>query len=236
MDVKKQIKFLIELFKVDSKLLEIESSIEKLSKFFENIKKNAFLIKNKSIDLEKIKIKKIKERKLCSELLILERAKLKKWKERSEKIKNEREYSALMLEIHNQKKTIIEIEENGLRISKKIQKSEIGLNNYGEESEKIDILSRRENNKIKDNLSNLKIKKNRLCEKKKIIISQLDKLIFLKYEKIFKHKNGCAISYVLNDVCQGCMRYIPPILSQKIGLYESIEYCPSCCRLLLVEE
>ncbi len=236
MDIKKQIHALTELFKIDSKLLGIKNNEKKLSKFFKDIKVNIVLIKDKSANFEKIKIKKIKENKKWNEILISERVKLKKWKERLSRIKNEREYSALMLEIHNQKKIIIEIKGNISKIKKIIEKSGFELKKCSEELIKVNSLSTKENLEKKKNIVSLEIIRNKIHEDKEIVLNKLDELVLVRYKKIFKHKDGCAISYILNDVCQGCMRYIPPALSQKIGLYESVECCPSCCRLLLVEQ
>lgn len=218
----------------------------KIAKHCENIarlSKDTKEAKDASVDLEgelkSLALKKendLKKRRELDEKLQTEKSNLRKWESRAEKIKGEREYTALMSEIKAQKRTITGIEIELAEVSDQLKKTDDTLKKTsGAQEEKVEF-AELSYGKVKEELAKEKAV---LKDSEKIrqeLIEKLPKIIKLKYERIYEKRNFQGISFLKEGVCQACMRTVPPELFNRVLKKEVVEQCPSCLRIMVIEQ
>src|SRR5438105_2931508 len=104
MDTKDQLDILLEICRQDLKLIANREKLSRLSRDSESAKTAAGDLESRIQNINNRKAELLKNRKALDERLQLEKANLRKWEARAEKIKGEREYTALMSEISAQKR------------------------------------------------------------------------------------------------------------------------------------
>ncbi len=110
METKEQLTILSEICRQDLKIINIREKLNRLNRDNKVASDAAFILKETIGSLNQSKADLLKRRRALDEKLQLEKANLRKWESRAEKIKGEREYTALMSEIGSQKRTITGIE------------------------------------------------------------------------------------------------------------------------------
>lgn len=73
-------------------------------------------------------------------------------------------------------------------------------------------------------------------EEKENTLQTLDPEIVPLYHKIFKKNNGEVLAMAKNEVCTGCYMNVPAQMFNEILTYTKIIQCPSCQKILYVEE
>jgi uncharacterized protein len=235
-NLEEQIKLLVELQELDTRIFRLESEIESIPVRIAEAEDN---FKNKSSELKKLedalKTLQLKRKEKEGDLESKEGT-IKKYQTQMYQVKTNKEYTALQEEIERAKADNSLIEEDIIRIldeadaeSKKIQKEKEFLKaeeaNLSEEKK---ILTA-EADKFKTEVEGLKKQRNGLAER-------IDKKILPKYERIVKSKGGLAVARVINDACQGCHRVMPPQVINEIRMKKDLVFCESCARILYIEE
>jgi predicted nucleic acid-binding Zn-ribbon protein len=232
MTVKEQLKSLIELQQIDSKILDTKKILDKIplkiSEAEVSLKESLATldsIKQKLSSLEKVK--RDKERQLDD---IIE--KLNKLKARFTEIKTNKEYQAYLKEIESIEKDRYSIEDEILIIMEEIDN--ISRQIVSEE-EKL----KKERDKIESFKKNLWEEKSEV-EKELItakemrtkIVETIDEELYNQYINLIETYNGLAVAEAENEICQGCNMNIPPQLFVELKKNEEIIHCPQCRRIL----
>ncbi len=68
------------------------------------------------------------------------------------------------------------------------------------------------------------------------ILPGIDKKILADYERVLKSREGLAIVCVNGDMCGGCNMRVPPQVVNMIRMYQSIQTCEVCNRILICED
>lgn len=227
---------LIELQKMDTRIVEIESVIsdmpqqfkqlndklDKATKAFNAVNQELSDNKKAYYDLEKDIIAK-------KDLLSNSQKKLTS-------VQNNKEYESVLRELDILKKNISDGEA-------KLQ--EMNNLNFKYESEYATIkeLTENLNNQIEE-LKNSKVDEdkelhNELVElkaKREKFIEPIKKSLLSKYDRVRSHRNNLGIASVNDEVCNGCYMRIPPQLYVDVKKDKSIYSCPHCQRILYFEE
>ena len=77
---------------------------------------------------------------------------------------------------------------------------------------------------------------NPLIAKRETVKSQIDTVIFQRYEKVAKSRGGKAVVSLQENICQGCFQQILPQMVINVKVGESIHQCSSCLCFLYWEE
>ncbi len=232
MNIAEQIIFLTVIYYTDNNLVKLNNIIKKKIKSIKLIKVKNTFIKKKYCKLQKNKqIKNVQIKNLYNTIEI-EKNSLAKLKHKEKKIQEEKEYKAFILEIKNKKQNIIKYE------NKILQKMEdINILNVQIKNKKniiYNFIRKINHPTIKQKFYKTKNKYKNLIHYKKKQLKSLNISTKKKYIKIFNQRKKQAFAYLINNICQICMQYIPSELAQKIGMYRNIEQCPSCNRFLLI--
>ena len=234
MNIAEQLLVLSEIGLIDQKIINQNIIFNKVP----------FIAKDASFKVKTLKKKKdtllsqVREFELeikCKENeLEKEKKDLRKWLNRADRIRGEREYVALMSEI-NIKKKLISNGENFL-LEKMLILEEVNneLIKTIKDYKNAYIMEEKEWNKIKEEMSILEKK---IKKEKKIRFNLIEKLptaIAIRYKKIFTQRGEIGVAFLECEICQCCKRMVPPELFLRVSKGEILDQCPSCQRLLVV--
>lgn len=231
-----QIKLLRNIQKIDVEIYKYKNELTALNK-----KRDATLEEltaiEQSIAKKNDKIKELEGRKnKIEEEIKVEKTNLKKWEARFNESKNSREGIALMHEIEVLKKALDEMEDEVLKIleemdsfKKLITDEEKQLNSLKEKLSK-------EEEVLKNKAEEINSKIEKLTEERKKQLDGIKPEILSEYDRIKERRNGLAIVPIVNGICAGCHMGIPPQLFTKVFAAISIETCPSCQRIIYIED
>jgi predicted nucleic acid-binding Zn-ribbon protein len=227
-----QLKYLITLQDLDSKILTIKSKLDEIPTRLEKAdlllreSQGSYNIIKKQLDeLEKKKRAKEKELEVIND-------KIQKLKNRTSEIKTNKEYQAHLKEIENVEKERSDIEDEILNImididsvTKQLKDEEKKLNLEKEKIKNVKEQIQKEKQDMEYELSNVKTSRNELMEK-------IDQELYEQYINLLETCNGLAVTEAINEVCQGCNMNIPPQLFVELKKNENIITCPQCHRIL----
>ena len=157
---------------------------------------------------------------------------IRKQRQRSSDIKNNKEYQAHLTEIEKAGRQVKTIEDDLLVLMESIEESSKLLSAEGvrikEEQAKVGAHKAEldaEVLKLREELDLLK--KDRAG-----LVSQLDGGTYTLYMNILKHGRGVAVVEARDEICRGCHLHIPPQMFVELKSNSEITNCPQCRRIL----
>lgn len=235
MHTKEQLSIIAEIGRHDLKMVASRDSISRLSKDSDQAKSAALMLEASIESLGGTKSEALKRRKLLDEKLQVEKSNLRKWEARAEKIKGEREYTALMSEISSQKRTINGIEAELNEITNEIKSSEDKIVKASGAHE--DNINRANNafSEVKELLKEEEGRLNATASAKDALLAKLPAALKSRYERIYANRAQQGICFLRNEICLACQRKVPAEIYIKVAKAEVIEQCPSCQRIMVAE-
>lgn len=148
-------------------------------------------------------------------------------------VKTNKEYKALNSEITSVKEQNAQIEEQLIEL----MEEETALRNeekkIGAEVQKHKEELDAEKEKIEKKMAVLDKEIAENEKKKKELSKNIPELLYRRYDRLIKHKNGKAIATVENGVCSGCHLRIRPQILLEVSKQDSIVTCENCSRILV---
>ena len=226
------VKSIISLHKIDTRLQEIQDEKGGLPEIINDQIEKSEELKNKiQHSEEEIKLLN-KDKSACASSIEDFNNNLDKHNKLMDKVKNNKEYDALLLEIDHLKKENNELKSKIENID--ISLDELNISNE-EVNKEIDLLSE----KINQNESELKEKsvefsiEEKLLEKdKKKVMSEIADSLFLDK---YKEDNESLVAAVYNGSCGSCFNSLPAQSLQDTKNGKLIT-CPSCSIYLYFDE
>lgn len=148
-------------------------------------------------------------------------------------IKTNKEYKALNSEITSVKEQNAQIEEQLIELMEEETVLRKEQKKIGEEAEKHKKELEAEKAKIQERMAALDKEIAESEEKKKKLAKDIPELLYRRYERLIKHKDGKAIATVDNAVCSGCHLRIRPQILIEVAKQDSIVTCENCSRILV---
>lgn len=235
MDTKEQLMVLSEICRQDLKIITNREKLNRLNRESKLAQDAAQGLEQSIAKLNNDKTELLKRRRLLDEKMQAEKANLRKWEARAEKIKGEREYTALMSEIGTQKRTITGIEAEIAEVTDELKGGDDKLKNAtGAHSEKIQSATNAHDS-VKELLADEEQNLSKNESAREALLARIPPTLRLKYERIYEKRAQQGVAIVREGVCQACMRLIPPELFNRVCKGEIIEQCPSCQRFLVAD-
>lgn len=150
-------------------------------------------------------------------------------------IKTEKEYRAVSTEITTAKTALKEQEKQIEEINTQISTLEEELKPLEEKRAELQKSLGEEKNKISGSLSEREDKINSLNTQLKEQLLALPDDIREKYHRIERQKQPPA-ALVVGGTCQACFMSLPPQLAIEVQKGHQVHTCPTCHRLLFLEE
>ncbi len=235
METKEQLTLLSEIGRLDLKIISNRDKLVRLSKESETSAAAAAELEASIARLTEVKEELLKRRRVLDEKLQAERANIRKWEARAEKIKGEREYTALMSEIGAQKRTIAGVEAEINEVTDELKKSEDKLKTASMARDEKRASAERALESVKELLSEEKEHLSKNNEARNSLLERIPKVLRVRYERIYDKRAAQGVAFLRAGICQACMRTIPHELFNRVSKGELIEQCPACQRLLVVD-
>ncbi len=163
-------------------------------------------------------------------------AKLEDLKAKQLVIKTNEEYAALTHEIEFMRKTISETEDVVLKMLEDVDVKTAEL----EERKKAADGARGE---VENQIAELKGELEKLREyvmvrndERTRVAMHLDDKLLLRYERILSSKGDSAVVPLVDDVCTGCYKRLPPQAAIEVKRGNRLAECDSCGRILYWKE
>ena len=231
-----QLKFLVNLQKMDFKILELERLKNNIPKEIEERKDSLNFAEeeyknNETVLKETQKTIRTKEGALNDEM-----EHLKKTQVKLNVVKTNKEYSAVLSEIESIKKNKDKFEEEIIIL---LDTTELIKKKINESKKKVDNERTAWEGIVKEKGKELKsleeeIKKSKI--EREDVIGKIETKLVQIYQKLSDHKDKLAMAEVKNMSCQGCFVKVLPQKYNELKSGEDIIFCSNCQRILYCQE
>ena len=228
----KQIELLIEMQKLDSRIIEDTRLIEaiplKISSSEKPMKDAEARLSSERTRHDSLEKKKREKERAVQEI----NEKISKLRARTSEIKTNKEYQAHIKEIESKDKEIHSVEDEILGIMVELDSVSASLKTVQKtvEEEKKKLAGVREILDAEVAAENKEL--GELKKKRAEVSAGIEADIYNFYMTLLERLGGLAIVEAKNEICQGCNMNIPPQLFVEIKKNEELIQCPQCKRIL----
>jgi len=226
---------LIELQKIDKKLMDLESVKGDLPEQVEELKANLTDLYNKlakTRDDYEITQKMKREYQADIETLT---EKLNKYQEQIYSVKNNKEYDAITIEIENLEKQIDEIELKSVELLENEEKQSEAITQFGTKVNQVKENLQAKENELQQKLSKTEAEEKVLSNKRKEVVSAIDYRLISTYNRIRKGRDGIALTTIKNYNCTSCFTTIPAQTVVEVRKMNQLISCEVCGRILVYD-
>lgn len=235
MEAKAQLVLLYEIGRHDQKLLMNKEQQVRLGKDSVIANETAEKLKQTAADLSNKKNDLLLRKKEVDEKLAEEKSKVRKWETRAEKIRGEREYSALISEISSLRRGITGLEGEVSEIAQELKKVTDSLDTSQKEYEQYTNRGTEALDSVKEQIVKEQEDASVIEKAKNALLERLPPATVMRYKRIREKRGDIGIAFLEKEVCLQCRRKVPPELFLKVYKGEVIEQCPSCQRIVVTE-
>lgn len=236
MNIRHQLVQLSELGILDGEIRDLKEKEKSLPAKAHAAKAKASELQKRLAELEAKHSETLLKRRQYDLDLQNERNNLRKWESRADQIRGDREYAALMSEIGALKRSISNIETQIIDDMQLLEDTEKEIAQTKTRAQNAQAESEEELSRVSAELAEVQ---NRIATRQGArakALSNLPASVVKRYEAIAPKRAGVGVAVVKREVCQGCMRTVPPELFNRVAKAEVIEQCPNCQRFLVTEE
>ena len=230
---------LIELQKVDIRVIELEKSKEEYPKTVEELEK-AISEAKAVLENTESKIDEIKnEKKSVEELKTKAKISLEKSQERLNTIKTNKEYDAVHSEIETHKNIITTADKKLQKFSDEKEALENELIESKSVYDKIVENSQPQIDELKAKIATIDSAIAEVVSERDTLVPKISKQLVRTYDHIRTgRKRGTVLSIVdqNNRTCTVCYQMLQPQVINKMRKENNIEYCQSCGSILILKE
>lgn len=199
---------------------DLEDVIKGLTTRIENFRK----------EIEEIRKKSVAEKEKIND----SQAKIAKYKEQIDNVRNNREFDLLSKEIEFQ---TLEIELSEKHINEYARMIDAKNNEIAETENRLadqkHVLADKKA-ELDEIVSETKQDEERLREQAKALEPKIDARTLAAFKRIRKNaRNGLGIVYIQRDACGGCFNRIPPQKQMEIKMHKKIIVCEYCGRIMI---
>jgi len=231
--MKEEFQFLLDLQEVDKTIREIHNREEAIPKEFHALDED-LRIHERTLKEEQERLKETEKRRRGLEMdLATLMETLKKHQTQLHTVKTNKEYTALLHEIEEEKKKISSVEEDILIL---IDEVEIAVAKIKEKEGTLKEIKRRKEEKEKElerekDMLGVELQKKETARKE--ILSRMDGPLLTQYERIRRGRQGLAIVAIRGSVCEACYTALPPQMAVEVRKGEQLQICENCGRILV---
>lgn len=237
MNVKEEIRKLIDLQAIDSQLFNLKKERdgekpEKIREIKEDFESEKSILSSLEEETKRTQLKK-KEKELDLET---KEESTRKAQVQLYQLKTNQEYKAKLKEIESLKADTSIIEEDIIKI---LEESDEKSQKLAEKKKLIAEKEKESNLKIKqieEEIKELDAKIKNLQDKRNILAKKVDPNVLKRYEHLLKNRNGLALVPLKDGSCGGCFMNLPPEMTNKIKQYKEIIQCEMCARMVYLAE
>ena len=230
------LKELIELQKIDSRLLDIEESKGDLPNVVKKLNEEL----NETINEEKISLDRIKNiisgSNKESAQIDDNSVKLGKLKEQLYLVKSNREYDALNSEIDHLKELINISEDMIIDLEEEKENLDEKNKSFVLDIEKIKEILKEKNTELNITLSNTKKEESDLNKSRIQITDKIENKFLFNYDKLREAKGGKGIVEMFSNACGECYTQLPKQTVIEVKENNDLISCPNCSIYLFFDK
>ena len=232
--MREQLKLLESLQQVDADLHEKEQALSSLPAKLKSLKEDVSRVE---LMLQKEQLQLDDSQRLRAELdggIKANQDQLNKSKGKLTQVRTSKEYMATQREMEATRKSNQEREDELLKLMEAIQASEQSIAVHTEELGALQGHVQEEEAETQDKISALSLEVEKLKAARDKMAKGIRHDVLAKYNAI-RNRRGNAVVPARSGVCTGCHMKLPPQLFNIMQRETSIEYCPSCRRIVYFE-
>ena len=169
-------------------------------------------------------------------ILDAERHKVRKWEQRLNEIRNQREYLALSREIESLKRANTDSEEKILELMKTAEEFTAQADGLREELNTNTTELEEEQGSVDTALKETDSTIEHESARRDDILPKISKPLLKKYDFIRSRRMGVGLALIKEGQCTACNMRLPPQLYNILQAGQRIDQCPSCQRIMLWEK
>jgi len=158
---------------------------------------------------------------------------IKRSREKTQSIKSNKEYQALLKEIEETEKKNVVLEEEVLKCMYEKEGATQILNKEKDKVQSLQETLASEKKVYEARRKEIEQQYEKLANEKKIFEVELPKNIKKRYDYLRKVSNGVAVGFVEKGTCSACHTIIPPQYVIELRKSKEINYCMTCQRFLI---
>lgn len=190
-------------------------------------------IDNFQREIEELRQKGISEREKINEA----QAKIARYKEQLNDVKNNREFDLLSKEIEFQTLEIELCEKHINECERAAENKKTEIDSTRELLGDKEHILNEKRTELEEIVSETKQDEDSLREQVKAIEPDVDPRTLAAFKRIRKNaRNGLGIVYIQRNACGGCFNRIPPQRQMEIKLHKKIIVCEYCGRIMIDPE
>ncbi len=230
-----QLKKLYEIQQIDSEITELESQKEALLESLQGLEAKTEELTDQinsiSIDVERA----TRDARDLEATVEADKMKIKKWENRLNDIRNQREYQALSRETENARRLTKDNEAKILEHWEQKEKHQGDLEKAKAELESVRSKVTEEKTGSDSSSSDLEGKLASLQGSRSELSPDVNASLLKRYDQVRLKRRGQGLSVASNGTCQSCHMMLPPQLYNTVLRGDSIQTCPACLRFLIAE-
>lgn len=173
--------------------------------------------------------------KADSEIISL-KEKLERYKAHQTKVRNNREYDALMKEMDNATERVAKLEQEMTALETKATVARGEIEVVGAQIAELQKLLEEKRADLAVISASNQEEEDRYREERRKMAGKLTKGDLAAYERIRKAKRGKAVVPVERDACGGCYNRVPPQKILELKQNSRVYTCEHCGRILVSDE
>jgi uncharacterized protein len=233
--LKEQIPLLLELQKIDARVLEVRAAIQSLPTKLEPAKQDLAKLEG-LLEQERNRLEETERWRREQEALIAaDDDAVRKAKAKLQAAKSAKDFAAASREVDNKRRSKSEREEEVLKVIGALEKSRAEMEAHEKDVDTLRQHVLAEQEKIAERIRELEVEATRFAEGRDEVAAKIDPQVLKRYERTLQAR-GVAVAPVVDGVCQGCHMTVPPQLNNILVRLDSIELCPRCHRILFRQD
>jgi predicted nucleic acid-binding Zn-ribbon protein len=231
--VDEQLKTLIDLQGVDTRIAALETEAANLPKEIDAVQAAVQAVKQE-VDAGKARLDTAKkEQRARDKDLEVVQAKRSKTEGRLYEVKTNKEYSAVLAEIEDIKQEKGKVEEEILLLMETQERLAVDIKDAESRFKTREAQGRQEEAAFREKLRGVEADLALLRTERAELARQLPPLVLADYDKLLKARGGLALAQVVKpSFCGGCRMTITPQRLQELRAQSALLPCESCGRYL----
>lgn len=230
-----QLSLLHELQDIDLNLRKLQDALDELPQQIRELE-SAWIIVRDELEAARAELSGVEKSKRTDEVeLAASVEQLRQREARLYAIKTNKEYQAALKEISEGKRINREREDRILQAMEQIEALTQKITQLEKESADKEVAFKSRQETTREQEGKVREKMGADTSRRPALVAAIDKMLVRKYDFV-RQRYPVVLSAVVNGICQGCSRKIPPQLFNEMLRREELKACPSCQRLIYVAE
>ena len=232
MDVNNEVEAVLNLQQIDLEIIKVNQQLEKIPLEIKLLENGRAELKNSLSNIDDAIKKARLDQKEMEKDIEVKKASIQKLEMQLNSVKKNEEYTALLHEIENAKKTIFTSENKIIEAMESVEKKEREKTSKVRENESREAEILKQIGEQKKIESELKAKNLDLENQRKTAALACKGSLYKKYQRFMEKKQTVALVVLeKNGACSGCHQNLPPHIRNEV-MKGRITTCDNCARLL----